>query len=358
MRDNQDIADDGRTFDVAMSAEDDRWRALLESKKGEAVTYEPNWNLLELLKFREFTNNARWTLSHEHLIHDGWSAEDWQCFVSRGIRDGVPHESLTRCRNLHFVLGRYAHFKVSLSVNNVKLLPKLATQLDDWPIFDVLHFLIPSRRIRDAVDNTITFWFEQPENYRIGLHRRAMKEGGSDASGSPYVCRYKSKSLGTSGRYGGLRERMQGVLGGLGADEATQKRVFALYDETCAVSMEGIQNILAFHKQPPLLQKTFWDQSIVEYKERGNQVERWFLACDGQEPEVLETFISEKGAITQNGRKLHDYWNGPLFWNRAQEMEDAQKGYAWAAERQYIKYLKLFGDEAALKREHEAWVSE
>merc|ERR1712087_580466 len=103
------------------------------------------------------------------------------------------------------------------------------------------------------------------------------------------------------------------------------------------------------------LQQNFWDQRIVEYKERANQMEPWFLACDGQEPEVLEAFIAEQGAITQNGRKLPDFWNGPLFWNRAQEMEDAQKHYAWTAERQYIKYLKLFADEEALERGHSAW---
>ena len=86
-------------------------------------------------------------------------------------------------------------------------------------------------------------------------------------------------------------------------------------------------------------------------------VEPWFLGCDNQEADILNEWLDGKGAITLNGRKLADFWKGPLYWNRDQELEDAQKELNVVVELQYLKYLKLFAAEEALKEEHVHWLS-
>lgn len=332
--DSNDINYDKNTFDIKLNNDDIKWKnELLLLNQDKMIKNEPNFNLLQLLEYRYFTNNDHWKLSHENLIHNNWNNNEWECYVSRGIRDEIPHNSLNNCRLIQFCLGRYAHFK-----------------LDDWPIFNVLNFIIPSPRIRKAVDNTIKFWFEQDKNYRIGIHRRAMKEGGKDSSGSPYVCRFRSKSVSISGRYQSLRKHIQNAVGD---DKA--KGITDLYDRTCAINFDTIQEILKFHKQQPLLQKIFFDSNIKEYKQRLNNIERWFLACDGQEPEILNEFIDNYGAITLNGKILADFWNGPLYWNKPKQMEDEQKSYNKIIETQYLKYLKLFKNEKILNDEEKKW---
>eukprot|EP01083_Nonionella_stella_P027620 76086_1 len=348
--DNHDINYDKNTFDIELSSDDKHWKRYFENVPNtenlKSLQNDPNYNLLSLLGYRMFTNNPAWALSHENTIHNDWE-DRWQCFVSRGLRDKAPHQALKNCRLLHFALGRYNHFK-----------------LDDHPIFDVLQFVIPSQRIRDAVDNHIHLWFEREENYRVGVHRRAMKEGGHDAAGSPYVCRYKAKSLTHSGQYSGLRRHVDTVVRkklenqGLNDEELRTKvtAVTDMYDRTCAIEFETVQQILKFHKQEPLLQMIFWDGRIKEYKERKDRIERWFLACDNQEPEELKDLIEKYGAITLNGEVLADFWNGPLYWNMAGAMEKEQRTHGPIVEKQYIKYLKLFASREDVERERDSWV--
>ena len=340
---NKDINYKDKRWDISLNADDIKWKKVFsENLENVNLVNDPNWNLLELLEFRQFTNNDAYSLGNEGQIHNDWQNK-YKCYVSRGVRDKIPHKSLTDCRLLNFCLGRFNHFKI-----------------DDWPIFDVLKFMIPAPRIRNAVDNWIQFWFERPENYRIGVHRRAMKEGGKDSSGSPYVCRYTAKSLSKSGRYGGLRNHIGSVVKQKFAqmDDATKEKKISgitdLYDRTCAIDFDSIQEVLRFHRQKPL-GKDYWDNHIAEYKERKNQLERWFLGCDNQEPEALKEFIEKYGAITLNGKQLADYWIGPSWWNMHGQMEEAQKELNVIVEKQYLKYLKLFTDAEEIKREHGEW---
>ena len=333
---SNDINYDKNTFDININKDDIKWRnILLNNNNNDNNINEPNWNLLSLLEFRQFTNNNHWTLSHENLIHNNWNDNEWKCYVSRGIRDGIPHKSLTECRLIQFCLGRYAHFK-----------------LDDWPIFNVLKFIIPSLRIRHAVNNTILYWFEQNKYYRIGVHRRAMKEGGKDSSGSPYVCRFKSKSLSKSGRYLPLKRHIENIIN----NKEKVDGITDLYDRTCAINFDTIQEILKFHKQNELLKDIFWDNKIIDYKKRKKNKEPWFLACDNQEKEILLELINKYGAFTLNGKSLSDFWNGPLYWNKANLMEIEQRSFTKLIEKQYLKYLKIFTNFEELKKEKNEWL--
>ena len=61
---NEDIDFEAKTFDVAMSEDDRKWRRYFEETESapDHIRNEPNWNLLSLLEYRRFTNNERWTL--------------------------------------------------------------------------------------------------------------------------------------------------------------------------------------------------------------------------------------------------------------------------------------------------------
>ncbi|ETO33719.1 hypothetical protein RFI_03380 [Reticulomyxa filosa] len=83
------------------------------------------------------------------------------CHQSADIRDNIPVDILHQCDVIHFAASRYNHFK-----------------LDDFPVFDVVQFFIPAKYIRDAVDQFIHQKFGHKQDYRIAVHRRAMKEGG------------------------------------------------------------------------------------------------------------------------------------------------------------------------------------
>lgn len=61
---NEDIDYDAKTFNIGMSAEDEKWRRYFRemADSPDEIRNEPNWNLLSLLEYRRFTNNDRWTL--------------------------------------------------------------------------------------------------------------------------------------------------------------------------------------------------------------------------------------------------------------------------------------------------------
>ena len=131
----------------------DEWKDMYLSKN------EPNFNLLRFLWFREFSLSDQPYTAESKIL--GSNDPKYTCHVSNGVRDKISHEKLDKCRLIHFTMGRHNHFK-----------------LDDFPIFDVLMFMRPSTPYRISAQQTIIEHFERPENYRVGVHRRAMKEGG------------------------------------------------------------------------------------------------------------------------------------------------------------------------------------
>lgn len=340
------------------------------------IVNEPNYNLMELLHFRYVINNDR-ILSNKHF------PKMQKCLSNGGIRDKISHHILDVCRNIHMYNGRVNHFKI-----------------DDWPIFNVMQFLVPSERIRNAVENSIVFWFEHKNNYRVGVHRRAMKEGGKDPkTKSPYVCRYNSKSLTISGRYSRLRNLIRTQINDewdnkyatevcfhsseifcvfvffkeykkewndLHTKERSKLKekyikdkvryITDLYDRSCAINMSTIQQILRFHLKSELSATSFTDNRIIPYKKRIGKPERFWLACDNQEPEILEILMNTYGAITVGGKRLSNYWFGRTYWNKDKLMADWNERSGHTVELQYLLYLKLFVDARVLKAEHNMWV--
>ncbi|ETO33720.1 hypothetical protein RFI_03381 [Reticulomyxa filosa] len=63
--------------------------------------------------------------------------------------------------------------------------------------------------------------------------------------------------------------------------------ILDMYDRTCAMNMSDIDQILRFHKQTPLRSSP--------------DIEPFFLATDGQEPEILQQWLQYHGAITSHG---------------------------------------------------------
>ena len=282
-------------------------------------------------------------------------------------------------------MGRFNHFK-----------------LDEIAIWDTVQFFQPSKYIRDAVERYIIQQFDTKQAYRVAVHRRAMKEGGHDTvTGSPYVCRYYHKSASKSGRYGFLRgqitqaiqdhwesrykatvnvepymdmvekeeedkkneEKKTEVMKSLAAMKA--QAITDMYDRTCAMNMSDIFEILQFHKQSPLRgsESSAYHSSLAAFKKEGennkdkdSEVEKFFLATDGQEPEILKDWIQNHGAITSNDNLVVEarHHRQRPKWSRAQELADIYNEKGKRCMESFNQYLQEIADDKAANKNHES----
>ena len=142
---------------------------------------------------------------------------------------------------------------------------------------DVMKYIIPAKYIRDAVEKLLISEFGQLR-YRLGVHRRAMDEGGKDPkTGERHVCRWESRGIHGDSRFSWLRNMIKKVTK---TDDETYEKIIAMYHHSCAMDFHDLQNILIFHKQEPIKNK-----------------EKFFIAHDHQEPWVIQDMQKYGGII-------------------------------------------------------------
>ena len=285
---------------------------------------------LDMLWFRQFTMSEKWGYNHGDVFRNNL---DYPCIYGSGARYQMSASmSLAQCRLVHLALGRFNHFKI-----------------EDVAVWDTIQWFVPAAYLRQAVDDYLTtrFYFSS-RGYRVAVHRRAMKEGGHDThTGSPYVCQYYDKSASKSGRYAYLRSlversikrhwgkmvkvastKQQGrtatadKLIEAGSPEEMAMAFLDMYDRTCAMSIGDIGEFLRVHRREVLV-------SPEEDSGRsGTKGEQFYLATDGQEPDVLQSWMDKHGAITANDDiKAHRWQRSRPRWSDAARLAKVYNEY-------------------------------
>ena len=320
------IDPNGFNFD-RLSNDEEKYLKLINNNNNEYIN-DPNYNLMELL----YTRSAVVGDAHHHGFNKEYPP-NIGCGVDRLVKDEIEHNILNKCRIFHLNQGRVNPF-----------------YLDNFPIFNILQYFIPNEYIQKAVQVNIIYWFGNENNYRIGIHRRVMKEGGHcPRTNTPYVCRYYDRSLSKSQRFNHIKLMINKGLKTIISDDnklsETLNSITDLYDRTCAFMLDDINDVLQFHKKRELFIEGYQDERITNKDINTKQYEPFWLATDNQEPEKLQLFL-DKGGITLNGKTLAKIYNKDhkqyFYWSRADSIAKSHNIYGNIVEIQYYMYLKLF----------------
>eukprot|EP01084_Bolivina_argentea_P294587 506923_1 len=203
-----------------------------------------------------------------------------ECRFIKLIGKGISTESLINCEMIYLYEGDMGifHFR-------------------DGPK-DVMKYIIPAKYIRDAVEGFLSEEFGDQKTYRIGVHRRAMDEGGKDPkTGERHVCRWESRGIYGDSRFGWLRNLIKKVTV---TDLDLYNKIIGMYHHSCAMDFNDLQNILVFHKQ-----------------ERIENNEKFFIAHDHQEQYVIDN-MKEYGGIEQPIGKNKEKYSS-YFWSKSEK---------------------------------------
>jgi len=163
---------------------------------------------------------------------------------------------------------------------------------------DVMKFIIPAQYIRDAVEDFLMEEFGELK-YRIGVHRRAMDEGGKDPkTGERHVCRWESRGIHGDSRFAWLRNHIKKITG---EDKDTYEKIIAMYHHSCAMDFHDLQNILIFHKQNPIKDN-----------------EKFFIAHDHQEEWVIKDMETYGGIQQPMGKQKYS----SKEWSKSEQCYD------------------------------------
>lgn len=174
--------------------------------------------------------------------------------------------------------------------------------------YDVLKYMIPAPYIRNAVEKFLLSTFGSI-NYRIGIHRRAMDEGGKDKkTGSPYVCRWISHGIHGDSRFQWLRNFIDKTVDNNKNDSIIVKQI---YQHSCAMTFWDLQNILTFHKQP-----------LIDYENK-NKKEKFFIAHDHQNQNAINKMKVYGGVEQPSARNKEKY--SSMEWTKSNEMHNFVK---------------------------------
>jgi len=179
------------------------------------------------------------------------------CWVNKEIHDKIPEKIQKKCKIVYLKESFFGVFRWDSRTN----------ELSDY--------LKPAKYIRDAVDEFSRRHFPNG-TMRIGVHNRAMKEGGIQDD-IPYMCQWKGMSV-YSTRPDALF--LQNVVGQytFGNKEETDK-ILHIYWASCAIKFDALREILEFHR-----------------KKAPSAEEMFFLGDDGTAPEVLSD-LKAHGAV-------------------------------------------------------------
>jgi len=179
------------------------------------------------------------------------------CWVHKEIHDEIPENIQNDCKIVYLKESLFGVFRWDSRTN----------ELSDY--------LKPAKYIRDAVNEFSRRHFPNG-TMRIGVHNRAMKEGGIQDD-IPYMCQWKGMSV-FSARPDA--QFMQNVVAQYTFGNSEQlARILHIYWASCAIKFDALREILEFHKKEP-----------------PSAEEKFFLGDDGTALEVLSD-LKAHGAV-------------------------------------------------------------
>jgi len=218
-----------------------------------------------------------------------------ECWVHKLIHEKIPNKIQNECKIVYLKESPFGVFRWESET----------TKVSDW--------LRPAKYIRDAVENFSLKHFPNG-TMRIGVHNRAMKEGGVKDD-IPYMCRWKGMSVFSSRPDAQFMKNWVGQYTKGNLEE--RDKILHIYWESCAIKFDALKEILEFHGQEP-----------------PNIEEKFFLGDDGTAPEVLRD-LKNHGAVVW---EAHEH----TAISKAKQMADMSKTvYGCAPCFQKIAFEKL-----------------
>lgn len=202
-------------------------------------------NPLQYTKFRDLPKDGQ-----------AFNPEE-ECWVHKLIHQKIPDKIQNDCKIVYLKESPFGVFRWESQTS------------------EVCDYLRPAKYIRDAVEKFSHRNFPNG-TMRIGVHNRAMKEGGVKDD-IPYMCQWKGMSV-FSGRPDA--QFMKTFVGQYTNGNLTKRdKILHIYWASCAIKFDALKEILEFHgKEPPI------------------QGEKFFLGDDGTAPEILRD-LKDHGAV-------------------------------------------------------------
>eukprot|EP01083_Nonionella_stella_P095449 268006_1 len=253
------------------------------------------------------------------------------CDIDQRTSYKIHHDLLNTCSLIHVRNGKYGI---------------LRNYLND--IYGLYQYIIPHPYIRNAVQSAVTKHFNANTNrYRIGVFRRTIKqpdgEHVDEKTKQPYYCRaWKIGVSHGSGQWSKLlRKTIQNNQYLMAYNDGQIKSkllgIFDLYDRTCAMRWDDLQQTLQFHRQ---------NRIDIE----GN--ERWFLASDWEEAqEVEKQWVDRFNAVTIVDHGVLSTYDvvlpslSVIDWSQSHAFgaNDVYDKVREMVQRKYLKYLEANG---------------
>ncbi|ETO01545.1 hypothetical protein RFI_35894 [Reticulomyxa filosa] len=261
-------------------------------------------------------------LEHElpsHLKDYRNMATNNPCRFHKLVGRDIPSHANDQCEMIYLFEGEFGIFK-----------------FEDGP-HGVMQYVRPALYIREAVETWLRKMFQiapnEPIRYRVGVHRRAMNEGGKETdTGNPYVCRWQSHGIKGDNRFHWLRQAIRHVsdeITIIGLNDQTnpyyaklksiwlqqraeQEKNLSVYDlivntyaHSCAMDWYDLQNILIFHQQKLIQpgEKFFiaHDHQVLQYFCIG-----WICLNEKQDKKAIE-LMKLHGGIEQSSEYLQEW---------------------------------------------------
>jgi len=201
-----------------------------------------------------------------------------ECWINKLIHENMPSEMQNDCKIVYLKESPFGVFRWDSRTN----------ELSDY--------LRPAKYIRDAVEQFSHNHFPNG-TMRIGVHNRAMKEGGVKDD-IPYMCKWSTMSVFSVRPDAQFMKNVveQYTMG----DKDKAKNILDIYYDSCAITFENLKQILDFHNE-----------------EAPTREEKFFLGDDGTAPEILRD-LKANGAVVWESEEHN-------VFSRAVQMQEMSK---------------------------------